>query len=78
MGFGDAEIVALLGAHTLGRAFAERSGVTEHNQRSGGSTAFTAASACPRADGAKGVGMPGGQSWCKNWLSFDNEYYKYL
>ena len=26
MGFDDAEIVALSGAHTIGRAFAERSG----------------------------------------------------
>jgi len=78
MGFDDRDIVALLGAHTLGRAFAERSGVTEHNQTGGGSTVFTGKTACPRADGTNGVGMPGGESWCKNWLAFDNEYYKYL
>jgi L-ascorbate peroxidase len=30
MGFNDAEIVALSGAHTLGRAFKERSGTTQH------------------------------------------------
>ena len=30
MGFNDAEIVALSGAHTIGRAFKERSGTTPH------------------------------------------------
>ena len=30
MGFDDEDIVALSGAHTLGRAFKERSGVVEN------------------------------------------------
>jgi L-ascorbate peroxidase len=82
MGFGDAEIVALLGAHTLGRAFHQRSGVTEHGYgRVGGATtatAFTQPQARVRHDGAAGIGMAGGESWVKGWLSFDNEYYQYL
>ncbi|KAL1511352.1 hypothetical protein AB1Y20_006155 [Prymnesium parvum] len=78
MGFGDAETVALLGAHTIGRAFAERSGVTACAQAAGEGTPYTAASARVRADGGEGVGTPGGQSWCTRWLTFDNEYYKYL
>ena len=58
MGFDDADIVALMGAHTLGRAFAERSGVTEHNQQAGGCTMFTDKIACPRADGMKVTPTP--------------------
>lgn len=78
MGFGDGEIVALSGAHTLGRAFKERSGVTEHSQVKGGGTPFTNPGATPRADGSKSLGMPGGESWCENWLTFDNAYFQYL
>ena len=29
-----------------------------------------------RDDGEPGVGMPGGCSWTKNWLTFDNSYYR--
>eukprot|EP00966_Prymnesium_polylepis_P210872 4883552-Prymnesium_polylepis.1 len=58
MGFDDVEIVALCGAHTLGRAFAERSGVTERSQSQGGGTAYTNADACARADGTKVHAQP--------------------
>ena len=80
MGFGDAEIVALSGAHTLGRAFKERSGVTECSHADGGKhgTPFTSGGANPRADGVPGLGMPGGESWVENWLTFDNAYFQYL
>lgn len=78
MGFDDREIVALSGAHTMGRAFKERSGVVDNGYGNGGATPYTKSAAVARHDGGKGVGMPGGQSWVKGWLSFDNEYFKYL
>jgi L-ascorbate peroxidase len=73
MGFGDREIVALSGAHTLGRAFKERSGTVDNGYGSG--TKYTMAPACPRFDGKPGFGMAGGMSWTKNWLTFDNSYF---
>ena len=77
MGFNDKEIVILSGAHTLGRAFKERSGTTENSYGRRGATKYTNDKLNrPRHDGGKGVGMPGGKSWTKNWLSFNNEYYK--
>ena len=76
MGFSDQEIVALSGAHTLGRAFAERSGTTFNGYGSAKGTAYTNGSCPARADGAEGVGMVGGRSWTKNWLKFDNSYFK--
>jgi L-ascorbate peroxidase len=75
MGFDDAEIVALSGAHTLGRAFKERSGATAHGYGNAGATAHTRDDAVARADGRRGVGMPGGQSWTPRWLRFDNSYF---
>ena len=57
-------------------AFKERSGVTEQSHAKGGGTRFTQKGATPRAGGAKGLGMPGGESWVENWLSFDNSYYQ--
>jgi len=78
MGFEDEGIVALSGAHTLGRAFHERSGTTEHGYGDAKASKYTK-SACPvRHDGKEGVGMAGGKAWTKNWLSFDNSYYQYL
>ncbi|KAJ4965048.1 hypothetical protein NE237_016897 [Protea cynaroides] len=60
MGLGDKEIVALSGAHTLGRSRPERSGwgkpVTKYTK--------------------DGPGAPGGQSWTVQWLKFDNSYFK--
>lgn len=60
MGFNDQEIVALSGAHTLGRAFKQRSGVPDVE-----STKYT----------ADGPGTKGGQSWTPEWLKFDNSYF---
>uniref|UniRef100_A0A0D9XXF8 L-ascorbate peroxidase n=1 Tax=Leersia perrieri TaxID=77586 RepID=A0A0D9XXF8_9ORYZ len=60
MGLCDQEIVALSGAHTLGRARPERSGWGERE------TKYT----------KNGPGTPGGQSWTPEWLKFDNSYFK--
>ncbi len=76
MGFDNKEIVALCGAHTIGRAFSDRSGVTEHSSGYRGATKYTMATSVVRDDGEPGVGMPGGCSWTKNWLTFDNSYYR--
>ena len=62
----DQDIVALSGAHTLGRAFKDRSGTVENGYKT--PTKFT---------GKKGMGMTGGKSWTENWLTFDNSYFKY-
>lgn len=62
MGFNDQEIVALSGAHTLGRAKISRSGFGKE------ATKYT----------AKGPGTPGGSSWTKNWLTWDETYFKNL
>ncbi|CAM9162389.1 unnamed protein product [Discosporangium mesarthrocarpum] len=75
MGFNDQEIVALSGAHTVGRAFKERSGTTTHGYGDTGSTKFTCPISVVRHDGKHGVGMPGGQSWTSKWLTFDNSYF---
>ncbi|XP_054788305.1 probable L-ascorbate peroxidase 6, chloroplastic/mitochondrial isoform X2 [Prosopis cineraria] len=60
MGLNDREIVALSGAHTLGRARPERSGWGKPE------TKYT----------KDGPGEPGGQSWTVQWLKFDNSYFK--
>ncbi|CAM9575050.1 unnamed protein product [Scytosiphon promiscuus] len=70
MGFDDEGIVALSGAHTLGRAQKNRSGEGAE------CTKFTAAGVCPRGSGAPaGCGNPGGSAWTKEWLKFDNSYF---
>lgn len=57
------EIVALSGAHTLGRAYPNRSG---HGVAS---TPYTETGV---PQGHSGPGTKGGQSWTANWLTFDN------
>ena len=76
MGFTNREIVALCGAHTLGRAFEDRSGVTHHSSGDQGATQYTSLIHCARHDKEQGVGMAGGCSWTKNWLCFDNSYFR--
>ena len=56
MGLSDQDIVALSGAHTLGRARPDRSGFGKE------STKYT----------KEGPGAPGGSSWTVQWLKFDN------
>ncbi|XXG87064.1 hypothetical protein AAC387_Pa11g1848 [Persea americana] len=60
MGLNDKEIVALSGAHTLGRSRPERSGWGKPESK------YT----------KDGPGAPGGQSWTVQWLKFDNLYFK--
>ncbi|OMO94963.1 heme peroxidase, plant/fungal/bacterial [Corchorus capsularis] len=60
MGLNDKEIVALSGAHTLGRSRPDRSGWGKRE------TKYT----------KDGPGAPGGQSWTVQWLKFDNLYFK--
>jgi len=76
MGFNDREIVVLSGAHTIGRAFKERSGVVPNGYGEDTATKFTCPFFKARSDGKEGIGMPGGKSWTANWLSFDNSYFK--
>ncbi len=54
------------GAHTLGRAFPNRSGFGKD------STKYT-----KDGPGTKD-GTRGGQSWTPDWLKFDNSYFKYV
>lgn len=56
----DQEIVALSGAHTLGRARPNRSGFGKE------ATKYT----------ESGPGNPGGSSWTPDWLVFNNDYFK--
>lgn len=70
MGLNDEEIVALSGAHTFGRAYKDRSGVGAEK------TKFTdGAYKVMRADGKDAKYNPGGSSWTKQWLVFDNSYF---
>ncbi len=60
MGLSDQEIVALSGAHTLGRAYKNRSGFGSEE-----GTKYT----------KDGPGTKGGTSWTPEWLKFDNSYF---
>lgn len=73
MGFNDEEIVALSGAHTFGRAYADRSGLGKEK------TKFTDGTMTqPRADGTEAPYTPGGSSWTPKFLVFDNSYFVVL
>lgn len=74
MGFSDRDIVALSGAHTVGRAFKERSGTTPCGYGAKRGTKHTGL--CPMHGSFDGS-MLGGKSWTSNWLRFDNSYFKY-
>jgi L-ascorbate peroxidase len=69
-GMNDEDIVALSGAHTLGRAFKERSGTVDFGYSN--PTEYTQ-KGCPFA--GKSL-TSGGQSWTKEWLKFDNSYFQ--
>eukprot|EP00404_Azadinium_spinosum_P003410 CAMPEP_0180419268 /NCGR_PEP_ID=MMETSP1036_2-20121128/2002_1 /TAXON_ID=632150 /ORGANISM="Azadinium spinosum, Strain 3D9" /LENGTH=326 /DNA_ID=CAMNT_0022424405 /DNA_START=72 /DNA_END=1050 /DNA_ORIENTATION=+ len=75
MGFTDQEIVAISGAHTIGRVFKERSGACPFGYGNANASKYTKDDCIARRDGAKGIGMAGGQAWTKNWLTFDNSYF---
>mmetsp|Transcript_28152 Transcript_28152/g.38704 ORF Transcript_28152/g.38704 Transcript_28152/m.38704 type:complete len:430 (+) Transcript_28152:77-1366(+) len=75
LGFNNKEIVALCGAHTLGRAFKDRTGACMNTIGDQGATIYTSSTSIARADGQPGIGMAGGASWTPNWLHFDNSYY---
>ena len=75
MGLTNREIVALCGAHTLGRAFEDRTGVCKHSSGDQGATEYTRLTSIARHDGQSGVGMAGGCSWTRQWLKFDNTYF---
>eukprot|EP01038_Epipyxis_sp_PR26KG_P009413 gene9413-12678_t len=78
LGFNNKETVALCGAHTIGRAFKDRSGWCNNLSGDQGATPFTKPTSTAKANGKKGIGMSGGCSWTKNWLHFDNSYFKRL
>ena len=69
MGFDDEGIVALSGAHTFGRAYADRSGLGKEK------TKFTDGSKQVLVDGSAAKYTPGGSSWTEKWLIFDNSYF---
>eukprot|EP00579_Thalassiosira_antarctica_P005061 CAMPEP_0201881976 /NCGR_PEP_ID=MMETSP0902-20130614/12727_1 /ASSEMBLY_ACC=CAM_ASM_000551 /TAXON_ID=420261 /ORGANISM="Thalassiosira antarctica, Strain CCMP982" /LENGTH=331 /DNA_ID=CAMNT_0048410313 /DNA_START=27 /DNA_END=1022 /DNA_ORIENTATION=- len=70
MGLGDEEIVALSGAHTFGRAYADRSGLGAEK------TKFTNGTPTKLSDGSEtDKYTPGGSPWVEDWLVFDNSYF---
>jgi len=70
MGLGDEEIVALSGAHTYGRAWADRSGLGAEQ------TKFTDGTPVKLADGSTTDKYAvGGSPWTQDWLVFDNSYF---
>jgi len=73
MGFDDEGIVALSGAHTLGRAYKDRSGLGKEK------TKFTDGSTEQKfADGEKAPFTSGGSSWTEQFFVFDNSYFQVL
>lgn len=72
-GFDDEGIVALSGAHTFGRAYADRSGLGKEKTKFTDGTSEEAKQM--RADGKEAKYTPGGSSWTDRWLVFDNSYF---
>lgn len=73
MGIDDEGIVALSGAHTLGRAYKDRSGLGKEQ------TKFTDGKAVQSfADGSRAPYTPGGSSWTEQFFVFDNSYFQIL
>eukprot|EP00533_Pseudo-nitzschia_delicatissima_P010698 CAMPEP_0116094456 /NCGR_PEP_ID=MMETSP0327-20121206/9143_1 /TAXON_ID=44447 /ORGANISM="Pseudo-nitzschia delicatissima, Strain B596" /LENGTH=315 /DNA_ID=CAMNT_0003586065 /DNA_START=159 /DNA_END=1106 /DNA_ORIENTATION=- len=72
MGLDDEAIVALSGAHTLGRAYKDRSGLGKE------STKFTDGAEQKFADGTSAPYTPGGSSWTPEFYVFDNSYFQIL
>ena len=68
-GMDDRDIVALSGAHTLGRAFKDRSGAVDDGFDGG--SEYTK-KGCPFLQNSK---TTGGRPWTKHWLKFDNSYF---
>jgi L-ascorbate peroxidase len=70
MGMNDEEIVALSGAHSLGRAYKDRSGLGAEK------TKFTDGSTTQKfANGDKAPFTAGGSSWTEQFFVFDNSYF---
>jgi hypothetical protein len=79
LGFNDQEAVALCGAHTLGRAFNDRTGVCPFFSGDQGATEYTArggAEGLCDTNSKAGMYMAGGCSWTRDWLTFSNSYFK--
>ncbi|CEM29166.1 unnamed protein product [Vitrella brassicaformis CCMP3155] len=72
MGLDDQEIVALSGAHTVGRAWKNRSGFGRGEE---GTNYTTGEHTDLRQDGKGYYGKEGGMSWTPRWLLFDNSYF---
>jgi L-ascorbate peroxidase len=88
LGFNNKEIVALCGAHTIGRGYSDRTKCTTFSSGPQGATKYTRPTCKPWVSDngttydegeqeitSRGIGMPGGCSWTRNWLKFDNSYF---
>eukprot|EP00444_Apocalathium_aciculiferum_P062944 CAMPEP_0183599018 /NCGR_PEP_ID=MMETSP0371-20130417/179220_1 /TAXON_ID=268820 /ORGANISM="Peridinium aciculiferum, Strain PAER-2" /LENGTH=386 /DNA_ID=CAMNT_0025811081 /DNA_START=43 /DNA_END=1203 /DNA_ORIENTATION=- len=67
----DEDIVALSGAHTVGRLFEDRSGAVKEASGGTNGTKYTKRGAPELMNHL----TTGGRSWTKNWNVFDNSYY---
>jgi L-ascorbate peroxidase len=68
-GMDDKDIVALSGAHTIGRAFKDRSGTVEEGYLGGTAYTIKGCTSLQKSETA------GGRSWTKDWLKFNNSYF---